>query len=108
VAGQSMPHRTSSRHPAQDYNEPRIHAPSSARRVSLPAPAPRALGAKYKKPKKKNKKTKNASDASSTTKVDLWLSGTHGLQIGSRHQHPWAISKIFEWFAEDWGPPPTN
>jgi len=72
----------------KDYNEPRIHAALVCAAVSCP-------------PLRREPFSGEQLDAQLDNQVDLWLGGPHGLQI-DRATNTVAISKIFEWFAEDW------
>lgn len=72
----------------KEYNEPRIHAALVCAANSCP-------------PLRREPFRGEQLDAQLDNQVDLWLSGPHGLKI-DRDTNTVAISKIFEWFAEDW------
>lgn len=72
----------------KEYNEPRIHAALVCAANSCP-------------PLRQEPYTGERLDAQLDDQVERWLSGPHGLRI-NRGANTVAISKIFQWFAEDW------
>ncbi|MEO1002057.1 MAG: DUF547 domain-containing protein [Cyanobacteria bacterium J06638_7] len=72
----------------RDYNEPRIHAALVCAAISCP-------------PLRREAYSGAALERQLDDQTNLWLAGDQGLLI-DRAAGEVAISRIFEWFAEDW------